>query len=937
MPPAVKHLLILCALSVPVLAQISVTGGTLEGAVADASGGRVPNATVNVRDVAAGRQREVNGDAQGSFRLSELPAGTYEVNVSQPGFAPYRHSGVAVALGTTVHLDVMLQSASVTTQLTVSAQPSPIDPAQTSVSSSVDTERIEELPVESRNYLNFVLLAPGVSPSAEHAGSLGNGASPDSGFSFGGLRARSNNVAIDGLDNNDEFTGSSRTELSLETVQEFQVVNAGLSAESGGASGGSINVITRNGANEIHGDAFAFIENGALGARNPFETERAAPDLQRYRIGVALGGPIVRNRTFYYAAFEQEHSGSLEDTFIPDSVAESVNNILRGPMFSGLTTRALNENRFPAARAETEASIKLNHQFSDRNSFMLRYAFTNNREAGDAFNNGGLTDLSARGSSFTKDNDVVGALTTILSPQSISDLRFQYADRRAVTRTNDATGPGIDIAGLVSFGQPYAGNGRRTETHNQVSWTYSHALGNHLVKAGVTVNRVHLDAAVADGFGGLYIFANLADFAAGQPDQFRQAFGLAGTNFSVVNTGGFVQDHWRLTPKLTVDLGVRYDFEHLPNRLRQDPNNISPRFGLAYQISPKWIVRAGYGIFYDRYVLASLNPLFQKNGMQAFEQVVDGATAASLFQSNNGAGLVAPIPTIAPSIYRADPNLATPYSQQTTAAVQHQIGRDITATASYVFVRGVKLSRTTNTNLLPAGPEFGNGRANPSFDNIFELQDSANSRYQGLSLTVNRRMSNELEFSGSYTFSKSLDDASDFTEQPMNPFNFRPEWAHSLQDQRHRLVFNGLWELPIGDEDDPGQAGHDNWITSVFGHLEVAPIVTLESGRPVNPLTGIDSNLSDAFPLVARPLGFGRNSLNTPLPANIDFRLLKYFPFGKTRRLDVVAEAFNLLNHTNVSQINPIYGVGPTAQPGFMQPITGAGPRRIQFSIDFEF
>ncbi len=283
------------------------------------------------------------------------------------------------------------------------------------------------------------------------------------------------------------------------------MVNTGLSAESGGASGGSINVITRNGANSIHGDAFVFIENGAVGARSPFESERAAPDLNRYRTGAALGGPIVRNRTLYYAAFEQEHSRSLEESFINPAVAGTINSILGSGSFPGLKTRLIDEGRFPVARAETEASLKLNHQLSERNSLMLRYAFTDNREAGDAFNTGGLTDPSARGNSFTRDNDVVGALTTILTPQSISDLRIQYADRQAATRTNDSTGPGIDIAGLVTFGRPYEGNGSRTELHNQVSWTWSRATGHHLLKAGVTFNRVHLDAAVADGFGGLYI------------------------------------------------------------------------------------------------------------------------------------------------------------------------------------------------------------------------------------------------------------------------------------------------------------------------------------------------------------------------------------------------------------------------------------------------
>jgi len=189
---------------------------------------------------------------------------------------------------------------------------------------------------------------------------------------------------------------------------------------------------------------------------------------------------------------------------------------------------------------------------------------------------------------------------------------------------------------------------------------------------------------------------------------------------------------------------------------------------------------------------------------------------------------------------------------------------------------------------------------------------------------------------GGYTFSKTLDNASDFNEQPENPFALLAERALSRQDQRHRLVFNALWELPIGDE-EAGKPPRDDLFTKIFGHIEVAPIFTLESARPVNPLTGIDSNGNDAFPLSSRPLGFGRNSFKTPTLANMDFRVLKYFPFGETAKLDVVAEAFNLFNRANVAQINPVFGLGPIALPGFLQPLTALGARRIQFSLDFEF
>src|SRR6516162_6887245 len=702
-------------------AQSSLVGGALEGAVSDPTGGRIPGATVTAREVSTHQSREVSTNGEGIFRIQEMAPGTYEVLVSQSGFAAYRHAGVTIPLGATVHLDVAMQSAGVSTQVTVTAQPSPIDPAQISVSSAVDKERIEELPVESRNYLNFTLLASGVASSAQQAG---RSLAPlsDSGFTFGGLRGRSNNVTIDGLDNNDEYVGASRTELSLETVQEFQVVNSGLSAETGGASGGSINVITRIGANTIHGDAFVFAENGSLNARNPFETENARPNLHRYRTGVALGGPLVKDRTFYYAAFEQEYNRGLEDSFISQPLAGAVNQILAGGVFSHIAAFRMNDGLFPVSRAETEASVKVNHQLTAANSLMLRYAFTNNREAGDAFNTAGWTDPSGRGSSFIRDQAVVGSLTTIFNPHSVGDFRFQIADRRAVLRTNDTAVPGLDIAGLVNFGRPYDGNGRRTETHEQVTYTYSHAGGSgHLWKAGATMNRVKLDASMADGFGGMYLFADLADFAAGRPNMFRQTFGAINTAYAAQTVGAFIQDHWSVARGLTLDIGLRYDFEHLPGMLRQDGDNLSPRVGLAYQVAPGWVLRSGYGLFFDRYVLASLNPVLQANGLSAFDQVVEGKAATAVFQSAGGGPLAAPYVGAMPSVYRADPSLATPYSQQVSFAVEHLLARDLTVNASYLFVRGIKLPRTRNINLVPPGPLFGAARSDVQFNDIYQL------------------------------------------------------------------------------------------------------------------------------------------------------------------------------------------------------------------------
>jgi hypothetical protein len=929
--------------------------------VRDTSGAVIPNSKITLHNPLTNQSRTVTTNEQGLFRAELLAVGTYEVRVEQTGFAPYQQAGIGASLGHIVHLDIVLAPASASEQVTVKAQPSSLDPSQSSVVSSVDQERIEELPVRSRNYLDFVLLAPGVSSSPTASGASGSAALAGSGFTFGGLRSRSNNVSIDGLDNNDEYTGSSRTELSPEIVQEFQVVNNGLSAESGGASGGSINVITRSGTNTIHGDAFLFAQDGAFNARDPFETESGKPSFRRFRAGLALGGPIVKDRTFYYVAAEQEHNRGQIGSDIDPTVASTINSFLATGVFPGLATRQITTAFSPIARAETEAAGKLDHQLTKTTPLMLRYTFTNNKESGDAFNTNGLIDASVRGSSFTSDNALSGSLTTVLGSEAVSDLRFQAATRHAVLRTNEPFGPEIDIAGLVTFGRPYAGNSERRENHYQASYTYSRTRGKHLWKVGGTVNRITLRADVPDGFDGVYLFGSVGDFLAGNPNQFRQVFGTSNVDFPVTSFDGFVQDHWSLAAQLTVDLGVRYDFERLPAGFNQDTNNVSPRIGVAWSPSPKWVFRAGYGVFFDRYVLADLARAIQKNGSQAFEQVADGSAAASLFAAAQGGPLVAPVSGIAPSIFRPDSGMTTPYSQQASAGAEYLLAKNLTLRADYLFVHGVKLPRTINANLLPPvaltlanstslgvpnptpqqiGREaFSLGRLDTRFADIYQLQDSAESSYNGASLTLTRRMSEELEFSASYTLSKTFDNASDFDEQPQNPFNLRAENAVSRQHQQQRFVFNALWDLPIGEEEDKGRKSEEraSWPTETFSHIEVAPILTLESGRPVNPLTGLDSNQSHAFPLSARPLGLGRNSLSTLSLATMDFRVLKYFPFGGAKRLDVVAEFFNLFNSANVSQINPMFGSGLTPIPGFKKPIAGTSARQIQFSLDFEF
>ncbi|MEP6635628.1 MAG: TonB-dependent receptor [Acidobacteriota bacterium] len=952
-----------------VRAQDSSTTGTLAGFVRDAAGAGVPGATIAVRNLTTNQTRTVTSGADGSYRATGLAVGDYEIKAQAAGFGQYLNATVTLSLGRTTTLDLSLAAGDVNVQVTFIDNPPILDTSQTAATTSIDPERIEELPVNSRNYLEFTLLAPGVAPSNSQTSSGGVSASPssgaplaDSGFTFGGLRPRSNSISIDGLDNTDETTGAARVALSPEIVREFQIVNNGQSAEFGGAAAGAINVVTKVGQNQFHGDAFTFFQNETFNAREPYSDPPPAGPLRFRRVqpGAALGGPLKRDRLFFYVAAEQEHLSAEDESEINGNARTTINSSLASGFAPRLNVRALTPGPFRVGADETEAAGKLTYTPGSRHTFNLGFAFNNVRARGEAFNTDVLTDPSARGSAYTKDYQLNAAAISILSSHSVNDLRFQASTRRVKTRAGDTAGPGIEIAGLARFGRPYNADSSRRETRHQIVDVVSLDRSHSLWKVGGTVNHVSLNDDARDSFGGLYVFRTLADFAAGRPAVWRQAFGSSPTEFGVTSVGGFVLNQWRAFPQLTLNVGARFDIERVPSPFRTDGNNFSPRLGLAWSPDKAWVVRVGVGLFYDRLPLAFLNPAIQKNGTQAFEQVATDSNAATVFAATGGGRALVPIAGIAPSIFRADPRFVSPYSVQANLGVERLLTKDMTMRAEYLFTRGVNLPRTRNINLLPpviltAGnattlgfpsptPQqlgrsvFGTGRIDPRFDGIYQLEDSARSTYHGVTLTLNKRLTNEFEVLASYTLSKTRDNASDFDEQPQNPYDVRAETALSRQDVRQRFVVSSLFDLPIGEEEAKGAGGQkETLIENVLEHIEVAPIFTFSSGRPVNPLTGADEERSGAFPLASRPRGMARNTLQTTRLVNLDLRILKYFPMGERRRLDLVVESFNVFNHPNILSLNQYFGSAATPLATFGTPTSFAAPRQVRFSIDLEF
>jgi hypothetical protein len=369
-------------------------------------------------------------------------------------------------------------------------------------------------------------------------------------------------------------------------------------------------------------------------------------------------------------------------------------------------------------------------------------------------------------------------------------------------------------------------------------------------------------------------------------------------------------------------------------------------------------VRSGFGIFFDRFQLSTINRLLEMDGTHGFTQVVEDKAAAAVYRS--GTGVAGPLAGVAPSAWRAQPGMRTPYSEVGSFSVEQALPLQTTLKGEYQFVHGVRLGRTSNVNLLPpvtltaqsaaslgvSAPSaqqlltavFSPARKDPAYDAINQFSTSAGSDYNGATITVNRQFQDDVQIMAGYTYSKTIDDASYDDEQPQNPYAPEDERSLSLLDQRHRLTLSGLWVIgpDLGDPADAAKNAHPGpWLKAVYG-LEFAPILTVTSGFRANPVTGLDSNREHVFPFAARPAGYARNSLRTPANLDFDLRVLKMVALGRGH-LDIVAESFNLPNHRNVSLLNPVYGLGATPSAGFGKPMAAFPARKVQFSLDYEF
>lgn len=877
MPPALLCLLL------PLLAaaQTTQSTGTLQGTVRDRSGASIPNATLTARNQDTTLERRATTAADGLFTFRALPPGTYLLTIAAPGFAPLKTGPFPLSLGQVIHRDLELAPAGLTESLEVNETPEAIDPAASSASVALGNERIEEAPARSRNYLNFVLAAPAVAPSAGSSSqrTMTGTRSPqgDSGFTSGGIRARNNAILIDGTDNRDETTGGNRVAIGLEMVQEFRVATAAFGAELGGAAGGLLNMVTRSGVDIWHGDLTFFAQNELTNAQRSEVAAASRPRFRRYQPGVSANGPLRPHRTFIAGAIEYESESAEEWSNIAAPVAALLPNVYRG--------------LYPTSTRGTELSLKLNHQIGEHDTFAARYAFSRGRTRGEVQGPDNFADRSAQGNSLTRDHALVANWLRVLSPTIVNDLRLQVAERRAELTPNGA-GPFVEVPGVVSYGAFPRMDSARTERHYQLIENLNATLRGHRLSLGLDAHWVTLHAALRHRYAGIFVFPTLNDLLAGRPDLFLQAFGNPATRLTTLPLGLWLQDRWQLHPRLLLEIGARFDRQRLPAGLSPSSNNLAPRLGLAWRptAARPLVLRAGFGLFYDRYPLAWLNEALQKNGLQGFEQYGAGPDALRAWQLPRSA----PVPGLPRLTYSTAAHFPSTYSRKWSTGLEYGFRSHTSLSLEANLIRGLHLPRTR----------------------LYQLEQTGRSQYAGLAATLNRRINKELSYLATYNYGRTYDDGSDFDEQPSNPANIRQDWALSRQHQAHRFAFSSLFELP--------------WLIE---NLTIAPIFTLGSGRPLNALLTTDPARTGAYPLVARAPGVPRNPTLGPQTASLDLRVMKTIPLLDERAvLQFGVESFNLTNHTNAERLSPFAGL-PTYR-GILESLPA---RQVQFLIQFEY
>jgi len=933
---------------VPLLhAQQTINNASLSGRVTDPAGAVVQAAHVTTRQVATNIVRSTSTDAEGRFRFPYLAIGVYEVTVEDAGFANATRS-VTLTVGADFNLPIALSVAGKQTSVNVNGAAPALEMNRSEVAETISQEEVQNLSLLGRNFLDLALLVPGVSPTNTASTQLfaETSAVPGQGISVSSQRNFSNSFIVDGLSANDDAAGLTGTFYGLDVVREFQVVTSGGQAEFGRALGGYINMVTKSGTNSLHGSAYGFLRNQRLNANNALSQSKLP--LTQAQYGASLGGPILRNRTFYFANFERKQlnqDGII--TIAPASVA-AINGRLqstgyRGPLLAtGLYPNPVRTNNFLA---------RIDHHVNAADEFSLRYSLYE-VDSRNSRGVGGLSAVSAAAGLHDLDQTLAVSNIATLSAKTVNETRGQYTHSNLSALPNDPVGPAVSISGVASFGTLSGSPQGRVNNLYEVVDNLSHQAGPHSLRIGADFLYNDLKITFPQSSQGSYAFSSLANFLNGAYNSsgYTQSFGDPVVPQTNPNIGFYAQDEWKLSPALTLNAGVRYDLQFL-KAVSTDTNNVSPRFGFAWSpfANGSTVVRGSFGLFYDRVPLRALSNALQSSG-NTTNITSSTFVTVNLSPTQTGApsfpNSLSTVPSgVLVNFTTMDPHMQNAYSQQASLQVEQQLGESSTLGISYQHVRGLHLIVSVNQN-TPTCVATGtnNGcRPNASYGNNRQYESAADSYYDGLSVSFVQRPARWGNYRVSYTWSKAMDDVGEFFfSSPINNFNIAQDRSLADDDQRHRVMFDGTIHTSM-------DAAHDRWSRVRNGFL-LSGILQYYSALPFNITTGANSiqgttlrpcvpgvaNCAQVLPgtVIGRNAGIGFDSFT------LNARLSRTFRIGERFRLEGIAEAFNALNHRNNLIPNGTFGTGvyPNApSPTFGRATAVGDPRQVQLAMRLTF
>ncbi len=868
----------------PVHAQVS--DAVVEVDVIDETGVALPGVSVELKRAETGWTRNAVTTVQGNARFAAVPAASgYVLKVALSGFQTVEQP-LTLRVGQTAKLKVTLRAKAVIEAVTVTAEAPLVDVYKTDVSTNIVPEQIKELPVPDRQFEKLAFIAPGVQRERGEFRFVTGGPVVGSGGN-----ASQSTILVDGVDYTDPALGLAKTRVSQDAIAEFRVINSRFDAEVGGSSGGALSIVTKTGTNDFAGSVFGFYRADGLRAKGALEKESSV-SFHRGQYGFTLGGPIVKDKTHFFASAEY---------------VDAVTPTLVRPQGAFASQAVDLENPFD----QLLAFGSISHNLSDSMSLLFKGDYERYRM--DNFRVGGVQDESY-GQQLQRDNyNFTLAHTWVAGAGTTNEARVQAGHRKYFEPTNSnavadwyTSGATLKTGGNI-LGD-LLGEGDEFEVRDTLYLHLAGKSGTHDVKVGAGWQRVK-DRSVIDTYAtGLFLWAfDNKSF----PVAYAYGVGSADVTVNTDRIAAFLQDDWRPLPNVTVSAGVRYDldtkgndagFTHplIPQARPRDTNNVQPRLGFTWDVrnDGQFVARGGWGIFTGRYLLVPAFTELQQNGVTGrklytrVNGLLYGLPAFALDPNNpTTTGLPLPI-----DITLLDKTLDAPEANQTSLGLTTRLGR----TGLYLDVEGVYVKGKKEIVVHDVN---WNGNANPTrpnkaYNQVNVYSNDGRSEYKALTFALNGNLKGGHLITSSVTFASKHNTSDDFSPEfptgyPSDPANLDAEYGRARSAERFHVVMSGVFRLP--------------W------QVIVAPVFQYGSGQPWTRRYGYDYNgdgkTGDRMPGVDR---FGQDG---PVYRSFDLRLTKSFTIPGFGSVDVIAEGFNVFNSVNydVASIdNGQYLSGPT-------------------------